>query len=196
MNKTVSIADSDPRLGSFSQKMSTVVRAVAVAAPLLGLTMALYPQETLAKKAQVGGQSMNTNIIRGEINTDNCLGVLNGQTTPGAKVTVWGCLDNADQTNWVFHNGILINLARAAPQCVGVAGDRFREESQLRLGSCDSTAVRWELTGGKFKTTGNLCLDALNGVRSVAVLRVCAAELGSVRDPRRTDQYWDLSPTF
>ena len=196
MSETVSLTVSDPRLGGLPTKMSTIIRAAAVAAPLLGLIVTLYPQETLAKTAQVGGQSMNTNIIRGEINTDNCLGVLNGQTTPGARVTVWGCLDNADQTNWVFHNGILINVARAAPQCVGVAGDRFSEESQLRLGSCDSTAVRWELTGGKFKTNGNLCLDALNGVRSVAVLRVCAAELGSVRDPRRTDQYWDLTPTF
>ena len=196
MSKTVSLGVSDPRLGSFPRKMSSVVRAAAVVAPLLGLSATLQPQETSAKTAQVGGETVDDVIIRGEINTDNCLGVLNGQTTPGAKVTVWGCLDNADQTNWVFHNGILINLARAAPQCVGVAGDRFREESQLRLGSCDSTAVRWELTGGKFKTTGNLCLDALNGVRSVAVLRVCAAELGSVRDPRRTDQYWDLSPTF
>ena len=195
MSKDVSLNDSDPRLGRFPKKMSIALRGAAVAAPLLALSATLQPQETLAQSG-TDWRGMHTVIIRGEINTNNCLDVLNSQTSPGATVKVFSCVDSADQTKWVFHNGLLVNLARDAPQCVRVAGERFREESRLVLGSCDSTAVKWELTGGKFMTKGNFCLDALHGVSSIAVLRVCAAEAGSVRDPRRTDQYWSLVPTF
>jgi hypothetical protein len=55
--------------------------------------------------------------------------------------------------------------------------------------------MRWELTGGKFVTHDDLCLDADHGLNSVAVLRKCAFEAGGFRDPRRSDQYWDLVPT-
>ena len=94
----------------------------------------------------------------------------------------------------------LINLARPAPQCVGVlsgpvVSNRFFDGVALVMGPCDHTALRCELTGGKFMTHDNLCLDAQNGPNTPAVLRGCAAELGSVRDPRRTDQYWSLAPT-
>jgi hypothetical protein len=178
------------------------VGAAAVAAPLLGLSATLYPQETLAKPHQLGEDIVNTVIIRGAINGNNCLGTGSGviQGVRGTRykvVTIRGCLDDADQTNWVFFNSTLINLTQPAPQCVHVNGDaynRFTEGAPLVLENCDHAAVRWELAGGKFVTHDNLRLDAFNG-ESGAVLRKCALEAGGLRDPRCTDQYWDLVPT-
>jgi hypothetical protein len=162
-------------------------------APLLGLSATLQPQETSAKTAQVGGETVDDVIIRGEINRNNCLDSL-GRVS-GNRVMVSPCLDNPVQTSWFFHNGTLGNSQ--GPWCVGVSGNHFMETLELVVASCDHIALRWELAGGKFKAKAydNLCLDAQNGPNTPAVLRGCAAEVGPIRDPRRTDQYWDLVPT-
>jgi hypothetical protein len=196
----------DPAKKSFPKKMSIAVSAAVVAAPLLGLSATLYPQETLAKtahfnkaifgnKANVGDDIVNTIVVRGEINRNNCLGIQS--PVNGTRVIVTPCQDNSNQTSWAFFDGILMNVGVPDhPQCVTVNGNRFAEGAQLVAGSCeDHTVVRWELSGGKFVTHDNLCLDADNGVNTFAVLRGCAAELGGLRDPRRNDQYWDLVPT-